>query len=296
MKQRLHIYFHKHLFSNLLFFIVFTLTIVTSGISAYRFSTMAELPNETSETLSETGEDNVAKDYDFGELLPENEQIIDTPSEFDLPPASTNSQSPVSNNCIITLWGKSYNITSLINTHSGGNIFSCGTDMSNTYQSEHGSDLSRMAKYLLSPASAATPTQSPTATLTTTTEGITSAELSNHASSGDCYIGYKGIVYDVSNHSAWGGCSHHGQKGGTDITSKFPHPESYLNGLPIIGSLIGSESTSNQPTSAPTTSASKSDDDMSEYEKKLAECEKKTKPEEIAECYEEAEKKKYEDD
>lgn len=35
--------------------------------------------------------------------------------------------------CIVTVDGASYNITSLVKSHSGGNVFKCGTDMSSTF-------------------------------------------------------------------------------------------------------------------------------------------------------------------
>lgn len=54
-----------------------------------------------------------------------------------------------SNACVITLWGKQYDITSLRSTHSGGDIFKCGTDMTTAYQGKHGTNVSRMQKYLV---------------------------------------------------------------------------------------------------------------------------------------------------
>jgi hypothetical protein len=35
--------------------------------------------------------------------------------------------------CVVTVDGASYNITSLVKSHSGGNVFKCGTDMSSTF-------------------------------------------------------------------------------------------------------------------------------------------------------------------
>lgn len=51
--------------------------------------------------------------------------------------------------CIVTLFGKQYNVISLQQTHSGGNIFNCGTDMTSVYQAQHGTDVSKMSKYLV---------------------------------------------------------------------------------------------------------------------------------------------------
>lgn len=64
--------------------------------------------------------------------------------------------------CIITVFGVQYDITALQNAHTGGNIFTCGADMTAIFQNQHGIDVSRIAPYLI-PA-----TPSPTATLTPT--------------------------------------------------------------------------------------------------------------------------------
>ena len=54
-----------------------------------------------------------------------------------------------STDCVITLFGVLYDVTSLQNTHSGGNIFVCGTNMTSTYQGMHGTNVSRMAPYTI---------------------------------------------------------------------------------------------------------------------------------------------------
>lgn len=65
---------------------------------------------------------------------------------------STVSSTATNNNnsqCIITLFGKQFNVTSLQTSHTGGNIFNCGTDMTAVYQTQHGTDLTRMQPYLV---------------------------------------------------------------------------------------------------------------------------------------------------
>ena len=79
------------------------------------------------------------------------------------------------------------------------------------------------------------------------TGAFTAATLATHNKAGDCYIAYSGKVYDVSNSSAWSGCSHHGAHGGTDITAFFPHPVSYFNSLPVVGDYSGGTVASNNP-------------------------------------------------
>lgn len=66
--------------------------------------------------------------------------------------------------CIITVFGVQYDVASLRTTHSGGDIFQCGTDMSATYQARHGTDVTRLRPYRVTTP---TPTFSPTPTPTT---------------------------------------------------------------------------------------------------------------------------------
>jgi len=53
------------------------------------------------------------------------------------------------NACIVTLFGNQYDVTSLRQTHSGGDVFVCNSDMTTTYQNQHGTNLSRMQPYLV---------------------------------------------------------------------------------------------------------------------------------------------------
>lgn len=55
---------------------------------------------------------------------------------------------PVPSGCIITLDGASYNVTNLQKSHSGGDIFNCGSDMSATFWGKHGQSIfSKMQQY-----------------------------------------------------------------------------------------------------------------------------------------------------
>lgn len=49
--------------------------------------------------------------------------------------------------CWVILFSKVYDITPLVTTHSGGNVFLCGEDNTNIYQSQHGTGMSRMNSY-----------------------------------------------------------------------------------------------------------------------------------------------------
>jgi len=77
--------------------------------------------------------------------------------------AFKNARAATTGNCIVTLFGQQYDVTSLQTNHTGGNIFVCGTDMTAAYQAQHGTNVSRMAPYLIA---APTPSPTPTPTLT----------------------------------------------------------------------------------------------------------------------------------
>lgn len=61
------------------------------------------------------------------------------------------------NLCIITLFGQQYNVASLRNSHPGGDVFVCGADQTATYQSAHGTNVSRMQTYLYSGSTSSGP-------------------------------------------------------------------------------------------------------------------------------------------
>lgn len=57
---------------------------------------------------------------------------------------------PTAKPCIVTVNGSKYDVTSLRKSHSGGNIFVCGTNMTSTFQSMHGNDYNIIRKYKIS--------------------------------------------------------------------------------------------------------------------------------------------------
>ncbi len=76
-----------------------------------------------------------------------NTQVASTIALSAPQPAPT--QPPISG-CIITLDGGSYDVTRLKSTHSGGDIFACGSDMSATFWSKHGQSIfNKMQQYRL---------------------------------------------------------------------------------------------------------------------------------------------------
>jgi hypothetical protein len=51
--------------------------------------------------------------------------------------------------CIVTIDGQSYDVIKLRKTHSGGDVFTCGTDMTSIFYSQHSKSFlnSKMARY-----------------------------------------------------------------------------------------------------------------------------------------------------
>lgn len=67
--------------------------------------------------------------------------------------------------CIVTLFGKQYDVTSLY--ANSPNMFNCGTDMTATYTSVHGTDVTMMIPYLVpDPTVTPDPTSTPDPTVT----------------------------------------------------------------------------------------------------------------------------------
>lgn len=176
--------------------------------------------------------------------------------------------------CLVTVSGKTYDVYNLRNSHSGGDVFVCNTDMTNTFNSFHGMNFGLIAKYLVSNTQVSnfptntTGTNSGSSTSTgskATSTGMTLAQLAKHNTSSSCYVAYNGIVYNVSGNIAWSGCTHHGVSGGTDITKSFPHSTSYLSTLPVVGKLTKSQSTSSGSNTGST--SNRDDDDENENER-----------------------------
>jgi hypothetical protein len=85
--------------------------------------------------------------------------------------AGSFSKAQAATACIITLFGQQYDVASLQTSHTGGNIFACGTDMTATYQAQHGTNVTRMIPYLVV-ASTPTPTSVPVPTSTPTPTSV----------------------------------------------------------------------------------------------------------------------------
>lgn len=53
--------------------------------------------------------------------------------------------------CLITINGEIYNVESLRSTHPGGDIYICDSDMTETFNSKHGIDYTRLSGYKYTP-------------------------------------------------------------------------------------------------------------------------------------------------
>lgn len=51
--------------------------------------------------------------------------------------APTNKPDPLAGHCLVQISGHVYDVTVLKTTHSGGDIFQCGTDMTSIYFTQH---------------------------------------------------------------------------------------------------------------------------------------------------------------
>ncbi len=68
-------------------------------------------------------------------------------SKYLVTSAVSSSPKATTTGCIVTIFGVAYDVTALRGSHPGGDIFKCGTDMSDSYKSEHGTNVSMLQKY-----------------------------------------------------------------------------------------------------------------------------------------------------
>lgn len=126
-----------------------------AGIAYFPSLSDSNINNDNSKT-SAIDTQNIPKELD-NEMEFENEDDNDAePSTKAVqapiqPTAKTPSPAPSSNQCIITISGIKYDVQPLRNTHSGGDVFTCNTDMTATFFGQHGQSLlnSTMQKYRL---------------------------------------------------------------------------------------------------------------------------------------------------
>lgn len=85
------------------------------------------------------------------------------------------------NACIVTLFGKQYDVSQLRATHSGGDIFTCGSDMSSVYQGKHGTNVNRMQAYARTTAGSSGSTGVGGSTGSVGSSGATGTSVSVHS-------------------------------------------------------------------------------------------------------------------
>lgn len=85
----------------------------------------------------------------------------------------TTAKAATGGQCIVTVFGQQYDVTSLGTLHPGpkgttldagaAGFFQCGTDMSAAFQAQHGTSVARMAPYIYAaPSATPVPTAAPT--------------------------------------------------------------------------------------------------------------------------------------
>lgn len=146
--------------------IVIALLLVTTTVTtSTAIKKVENQPEKTEKTILNTvpqiNSDNERKATNFKEVEIEvtpTKSSTPTPTKLAIPKAVMTAKPIVTtiltnntNRCLVTLFGKQYDVTSLRGTHGGGDIFNCGADMSTIYQNKHGSGLSRVASYLYDP-------------------------------------------------------------------------------------------------------------------------------------------------
>lgn len=140
-------------------------TVATSALGVVKVansfhSTNLEVPHEQQEQTSSSSQS--INQSSFQTTRPNPIALKTSSSSSSMPTSTSGSSSSTNTNsqCIITLFGNKYDVTSLTTTHSGGNVFSCGTDMTTVYQGQHGTNLSRMQPYLITSNSGGTTSSS----------------------------------------------------------------------------------------------------------------------------------------
>lgn len=150
MKELLFSWF-TNLGQKLVVLLLVGTTAVTTGSAVSKLVAAPKVLGARAETVSPTPE------VTGNQPSPTPTRVAPTtsPTTKTLPTATPTARSNqtvaasvnLSGRCIITLFGKQYDVTTLRTTHSGGDIFSCGSDMTSSYQAKHGTNMSRMARY-----------------------------------------------------------------------------------------------------------------------------------------------------
>jgi len=89
----------------------------------------------------------------------------------------------------------------------------------------------------------ATPVQTPSAANGTLELTLDQLKQYNGKDGNPAYIAVDGVIYDVTNDRHWKSGTHEGYSAGKDLTDaikgKSPHGTSVLEGVPVVGKLVG---------------------------------------------------------
>ena len=157
--------FKAQIFSKIILILIFVLTLATSGVAASKVITSFQDTGEVSNGIvkgasvsaAQINQNNNKKDVSISPTGVLNRSSNINNKNSPLPTGVVSIRSPTvtpssintAGNCIITLFGNRYDITTLRQAHSGGNVFNCGADMTAVYQGRHGTNVSRMQIYLV---------------------------------------------------------------------------------------------------------------------------------------------------
>lgn len=113
-----------------------------SAISLFNFALVAIIAN--SQVPVKTNVPTPSPQIIINKVIKKEQSKVNSPIKQQTQVTSV----AVTNSCIVTVDGVRYDITNFKNMHSGGDVFSCGSDMSATFWNQHSQkQLSQMQKY-----------------------------------------------------------------------------------------------------------------------------------------------------
>lgn len=126
------------------------INLVSIGLMVYIGTLTSPLPTNTQELITNNSPVLPSPSLEINNLKlsitpssPSPLEIRNSKLEISLTPSPTPDT-----RCLVQIDGTTFNVSQLRTTHSGGNIFTCGTDMSAIFWNQHGqSILSQMQKY-----------------------------------------------------------------------------------------------------------------------------------------------------
>jgi len=131
--------------------ILFYGLIVTSGFAVgllYMKSVTPKTPTVAySNTVTNSPETTVKNtNINTPRTNPKTQPVKNTNAPVNKPITNT-PPTPSAPTCIITIDGQRYDVQPLRNTHSGGDVFQCNTDMSDIFHGQHGDNLRMIQKF-----------------------------------------------------------------------------------------------------------------------------------------------------